>query len=196
MTGFVTSGGDTSGLPFQPVEAHTDTLVAMSDETRPPGSVQVKILTVSDGVIEGTREDRSGAVLADRVEAEDWTLVARTACADGVNEVANALKDLASGFHGLIITTGGTGFGPRDLTPEGTSAVIDREAPGLAEAMRLTNPLGRLSRGIAGTISTTLIVNTPGSSAGCIECLEAVVDVVPHAVRLLNDNTDPHPSAG
>ena len=128
MTGFVTSGGDTSGLPFQPVEAHTDTLVAMSDETRPPGSVQVKILTVSDGVIEGTREDRSGAVLADRVEAEDWTLVARTACADGVNEVANALKDLASGFHGLIITTGGTGFGPRDLTPEGTSAVIDREA--------------------------------------------------------------------
>ena len=178
------------------MEAHTDTLIAMSDGTRPRGSVQIKILTVSDGVIEGTREDRSGAVLADRVEAEDWTLVARTACADGVNEVANALKDLASGFHGLIITTGGTGFGPRDLTPEGTSAVIDREAPGLAEAMRLTNPLGRLSRGIAGTIATTLIVNTPGSSAGCIECLEAVIDVVPHAVRLLNDNTDPHPSAG
>ncbi len=168
----------------------------MSDEARSAGSMNVKVLTVSDGVIHGTREDRSGAALAERVEAEGWVLSARSVCADGVDEVADALRGMAEGFHGLVVTTGGTGFGPRDLTPEGTRAVIDREAPGLAEAMRLVNPLGRLSRGIAGTIGTTLIVNTPGSSAGCIECLEAVIDVVPHAVRLLVDNADPHPSAG
>jgi len=101
---------------------------------------------------------------------------------------------LAIGFHGLVVTTGGTGFGPRDQTPEGTLAVLDRQAPGLAEAMRLANPLGRLSRGVAGTCGTALVLNTPGSSKGCVECLEAVVDVVPHAVRLLVDNADPHPS--
>jgi|TARA_B100001079_G_scaffold74322_2_gene63960 molybdenum cofactor synthesis domain-containing protein len=158
--------------------------------------MQVKVLTVSDGVVHGIREDRSGAALAGRVRDEGWVLAGQAVCADGVDEVAGALRALADGFHGLVVTTGGTGFGPRDLTPEGTRAVIDREAPGLAEAMRLVNPLGRLSRGIAGTIGTTLIVNTPGSSVGCIECLEAVVDVVPHAVRLLVDNADPHPFAG
>ena len=158
--------------------------------------MQVKVLTVSDGVVHGIREDRSGAALAGRVRDEGWVLAGQAVCADGVDEVAGALRALADGFHGLVVTTGGTGFGPRDLTPEGTRAVIDREAPGLAEAMRLVNPLGRLSRGIAGTIGTTLIVNTPGSSVGCIECLEAVVDVVPHAVRLLVDNADSHPFAG
>ena len=156
--------------------------------------MNVKVLTVSDGVVHGTREDRSGAALADRVAAEGWVLAGRAVCADGVDEVAEALRSLADGFHGLIVTTGGTGFGPRDLTPEGTRSVLDREAPGLAEAMRLVNPLGRLSRGVAGTLGTTLVLNTPGSSAGCVECLEAVVDVVPHAVRLLVDNADPHPS--
>ena len=114
-------------------------------------------------------------------------------CADGVESVASTISRLAEGFHGVIVTTGGTGFGPRDLTPEGTRVVLDREAPGLAEAMRLANPLGRLSRGVAGTIGTTLVLNTPGSRRGCVECLEAVVDVVPHAVRLLVDNADPHP---
>jgi molybdopterin biosynthesis enzyme MoaB len=83
------------------------------------------------------------------------------------------------------VTTGGTGFGPRDLTPEGTRAVLDREAPGLAEAMRLVNPLGRLSRAAAGTIGTALVLNTPGSSKGAVECLDAVLDVVPHVLDLL-----------
>ena len=114
--------------------------------------------------------------------------------ADGVDAVAGAIRALVDGFHGLVVTTGGTGFGPRDHTPEGTLAVLERQAPGLAEAMRLVNPLGRLSRGVAGTSGTSLILNTPGSSKGCVECLGAVMDVVAHAVRLLVDNADPHPS--
>ena len=166
----------------------------MEDDTA--HHLDAKVLTVSDGVVHGTREDRSGAALEERMLAEGWQVVERSVCADGVDEVASALAGLADGFHGLVVTTGGTGFGPRDRTPEGTRAVLDREAPGLAEAMRLVNPLGRLSRGVAGTIGTALVLNTPGSSKGCVECLEAVVDVVPHAVRLLVDNADPHPHGG
>ncbi|HEY2997123.1 MAG TPA: molybdopterin-binding protein, partial [Acidimicrobiales bacterium] len=99
--------------------------------------------------------------------------------------VAAALRELAAGFAGLVVTTGGTGFGPRDLTPEGTLAVLDRQAPGLAEAMRQVSPLGRLSRAVAGTVGTALVLNTPGSSTGAVECLDAVIDVVPHALDLL-----------
>lgn len=154
----------------------------------------VKVLTVSDGVVHGVREDRSGAALVALCNAQGWHVADTAVTADGIDEVAGALQRLADGFHGLIVTTGGTGFGPRDLTPEGTLAVLGRQAPGLAEAMRLVNPLGRLSRGVAGTLGTALVVNTPGSARGCVECLEAVADVVPHAVRLLVDNADPHPS--
>lgn len=152
-----------------------------------------KVLTVSDGVVNGTREDKSGQALEDRLTEAGFSVVDRRAVADGEDPVAAALRDMAEGFHGLIVTTGGTGFGPRDRTPEGTKAVLDREAPGLAEAMRLVNPLGRLSRAVAGTVGTALVLNTPGSAKGCVECLDAVIDVVPHAVRLLVDNADPHP---
>ncbi|MCQ3806215.1 MAG: MogA/MoaB family molybdenum cofactor biosynthesis protein [Acidimicrobiaceae bacterium] len=155
--------------------------------------LRAKVLTVSDGVVHGTRQDRSGEALETRLNAAGWTVAQRTVTADGERPVAETLTRLAQGFHGLIVTTGGTGFGPRDQTPEGTRAVIDREAPGLAEVMRLVNPLGRLSRGVAGTLGTALILNTPGSSKGCIETVEAVLDVLPHAVRLLVDNADPHP---
>ena len=150
-------------------------------------SVQAKIVTVSDGVIAGTREDRSGDALAARLEAEGFTLVDRRQIADGVESVRDVLIELAEGFNGVIVTTGGTGFGPRDLTPEGTAEAIERPAPGLAEAMRLCNPngLGRLSRAIAGVWGTALILNTPGSTKGTVETLEAVIDVVPHAVDLL-----------
>ncbi len=154
----------------------------------------VKVLTVSDGVVHGVREDRSGAALVALCDEHGWQVAETAVTADGADEVAGALCRLAEGFHGLIVTTGGTGFGPRDLTPEGTLAVLDRQAPGLAEAMRLVNPLGRLSRGVSGTRGSALILNTPGSARGCVECLEAVADVVPHAVRLLVDNADPHPS--
>ena len=156
--------------------------------------LSVKIVTVSDGVVAGTRDDKSGQVLEDYFTDQGWHVAARALTEDGADPVAATLRELADGFHGLIVTTGGTGFGPRDRTPEGTKAVLDREAPGLAEAMRLVNPLGRLSRGVAGTLDTSLIVNTPGSSKGCIETIGAVIDVLPHAVTLLVDNYDPHPS--
>ena len=142
------------------------------------------MLTVSDGVVEGTREDRSGEALYDTLVGAGFDVVAREVVADGVESVRDVLARLADGFAGLIVTTGGTGFGPRDLTPEGTRAVLEREAPGLAEAMRLVNPLGRLSRGVAGTVGTALVLNTPGSPKGAVECLEAVLDVVPHALSL------------
>lgn len=146
---------------------------------------RAKVLTASDGVIEGTRQDRSGDALVEHLSANGFEVVDRVAVADGVDSVATALRELADGFVGLIVTTGGTGFGPRDLTPEGTAAVIERPAPGLAEAMRLVSPLGRLSRQTAGTIGETLVVNVPGSTTGSIECLDAILDVVPHALALL-----------
>ena len=115
---------------------------------------EAKVLTVSDGVVEGTRDDRSGDALVAHLGSHGFEVVERRVVADGIESVARALRDLGDGFAGLVVTTGGTGFGPRDLTPEGTRAVLDREAPGLAEAMRLVNPLGRLSRQRAGTIGT------------------------------------------
>jgi molybdopterin adenylyltransferase len=148
-----------------------------------------KVLTVSDGVVAGTRDDRSGAALAERLTAAGWQVVDHRVVADGVETVREALLEMASGFNGLIATTGGTGFGPRDHTPEGTRAAIDREAPGLAEAMRQVNPLGRLSRGVAGTIRQALVVNGPGSTAGAVETLDAVLDVLPHVVALLAGQT-------
>jgi molybdenum cofactor synthesis domain-containing protein len=149
-------------------------------------ALQAKVITVSDGVAEGTREDRSGAALADRLGSSGFEVVARAVSADGIEAVAAALRAACDGFAGLVVTTGGTGFGPRDLTPEGTRAVLEREAPGLAEAMRLVSPLGRLSRATAGTVGECLVLNTPGSTTGCLECLEAVLDVVPHALELLS----------
>jgi molybdenum cofactor synthesis domain-containing protein len=146
---------------------------------------QAKVLTVSDGVIGGTREDKSGQALVDALAKAGFEVVDRAVVADGVASVAGALSRLAGSFAGVVVTTGGTGFGPRDHTPEGTREVIERDAPGLAEAMRLVNPLGRLSRGLAGIKGRSIILNTPGSPAGAVECLEAVIDVLPHALALL-----------
>lgn len=150
-----------------------------------------KVCTVSDGVVAGVREDRSGAAVAERLEADGYRVVERRVVPDGVESVATVIAELADGFTGLIVTTGGTGFGPRDLTPEGTSQVLDRVAPGLAEAMRLASPLGRLSRATAGTLAQALVLNVPGSTAGAVECLEAVLDVIPHALALLRGES-PH----
>lgn len=146
--------------------------------------LQAKVLTVSDGVIAKVREDRSGAALVERLGAAGWEVVERRVVADGETSVAEALRALVAGFAGLVVTTGGTGFGPRDLTPEGTLAVLERQAPGLAEAMRLASPAGRLSRQVAGVAGAAVVLNLPGSPTGAVECLEAVLDVLPHAVGL------------
>lgn len=151
-----------------------------------------KILTVSDGVIAGTREDKSGVALQEALEKAGFEVVERRVTSDGTDEVAAALRELTAGFTGVVVTTGGTGFAPRDLTPEGTRAVLDREAPGLAEAMRLVSPLGRLSRGIAGTVGRAIVLNTPGSPKGAVECFEAVADILPHALALLAEEPTTH----
>ena len=154
--------------------------------------LRAKVLTVSDGVVAGTREDRSGEVLEERLRAEGWDVVERRVVADGTHNVADALTSLTEGFTGLVVTTGGTGFAPRDETPEGTIVVLDRQAPGLAEAMRLASPLGRLSRAVAGTRGRSIILNTPGSPKGTVETLEAVLDVLPHALELLAGEHSEH----
>lgn len=152
-----------------------------------------KVLIVSDSVVSGDRQDTAGPLLAARLETAGYNVVEQRATADGVASVAGALRELIDGFAGLVVTSGGTGFSPRDQTPEGTLEVIEREAPGLGEAMRLVNPLGRLSRSRAGIAGRSLILNCPGSPKGAVECLEAVLDVLPHALDLLADEQSPHP---
>jgi molybdenum cofactor synthesis domain-containing protein len=152
--------------------------------------MQAKVLTVSDGVADGTRDDTSGRALVERLTAEGYEVVEHRVSADGVDEVAGALRDLTDGFAGLVVTTGGTGFGPRDLTPEGTRAAIEREAPGIAEAIRRVSDdggrgFGMLSRAVAGTRGQALICNLPGSSSGALEGLDVLVPIAPHALDLL-----------
>ncbi len=150
-----------------------------------------RIVVVSDGAFAGTRDDKAGPRLVGRLRQAGFSVEGPTVVADGVESVAGALRMATGDFTGLVVTTGGTGFGPRDLTPEGTREVLDREAPGLAEAMRLVNPLGRLSRAMAGVAGTALVLNLPGSPNGAVECLDAVLDVVPHALALLRGD-HPH----
>ena len=158
-----------------------------------PPQMLAKILTVSDGVIAGTRENRSGRALDEFLSGQGFSVVESRVSPDGTEPVAKALMEMANSFAGVIVTTGGTGFSRRDLTPEATRSVIEREAPGFAEYMRAANRLGMLSRGVAGCIGGALILNTPGSPNGCVEMLSAVIDLVPHAVALLSDPAAVHP---
>jgi molybdopterin adenylyltransferase len=155
-------------------------------------SLLAKVLTVSDGVAHGTRDDASGRALVELLTDAGFEVVDHGVTEDGADAVAAALRAMTDGFAGLVVTTGGTGFAPRDQTPEGTRQVISREAPGLAEAMRLVSPYGRLSRGIAGIAGAAIICNTPGSPKGCVEQLAAVIDVLPHALRLLAEAPTSH----
>jgi molybdenum cofactor synthesis domain-containing protein len=149
-----------------------------------------KVLTVSDGVAEGTREDSSGGALAERLGAAGYDVIDHRVCADGTETVAAALREMTDGFAGLVLTTGGTGFGPRDLTPEGTRAVIEREAPGIAEAIRRASDgdgrgFGMLSRGVAGSRGQALICNLPGSASGAVEGFDVLAPIAAHALDLL-----------
>ncbi|MEN8235225.1 MAG: MogA/MoaB family molybdenum cofactor biosynthesis protein [Actinomycetota bacterium] len=153
------------------------------------------VVTVSDRVSAGTAEDRSGPAAAALLETAGFRVVECNVIPDGVETVAEALAELA-GVVDLIVTTGGTGLTPRDLTPEGTKAVLEREAPGLAEAMRAAtfgkNPHGMLSRGVAGTIGNTLIVNLPGSVRGVEESLSVVLPALQHGLELLVNGSSDH----
>jgi molybdenum cofactor synthesis domain-containing protein len=152
--------------------------------------MQAKVLTVSDGVAEGSRDDKSGRALAVRLTDAGYDVVDHRVCADGVDTVSATLRELTDGFAGLVVTTGGTGFGPRDLTPEGTRAVIEREAPGIAEAIRRASDgdgrgFGMLSRGVAGSRGAALICNLPGSSNGAVEGFDVLAPIAAHALDLL-----------
>ncbi|MEB2335026.1 MAG: molybdopterin adenylyltransferase [Anaerolineaceae bacterium] len=154
---------------------------------------RVGILTVSDRAARGEREDLSGPALANRVEREGWRVVMKRIVPDDETIICEALSAWADADEcDLILTTGGSGFAPRDITPEATRAIIQREAPGLAEAMRATSlkttPHAMLSRGVAGIRRRTLIVNMPGSPKGAVENLDAVIAAVPHAVQLLQED--------
>jgi molybdenum cofactor synthesis domain-containing protein len=151
---------------------------------------RAKVLTVSDGVAAGTRDDKSGRALVERLQAEGYEVVEHRVAPDGVDAVASALRAMCAGFSGLVVTTGGTGFGPRDLTPEGTRAVIEREAPGVAEAIRRASDaggrgFGMLSRAVAGTRGACLVCNLPGSASGAVEGLDTLLPAAAHALDLL-----------
>ena len=155
------------------------------------------VLTVSDGVTHGTRVDASGEEAAALLAAAGFEVSTREVVADERVEIEAALTRLAKG-HALVVTTGGTGFGPRDVTPEATKAVLEREATGLAELMRTAGiahtPMAALSRATAGTIGEALVVNLPGSPSGVRESLDALLPVLPHAVGLLGGATGEHPT--
>jgi len=153
-------------------------------------SAQAKVLTVSDGVADGSRDDKSGRAVVERLTAAGYEVVSHRVTSDGTQSVADALVDLCDGFAGLVVTTGGTGFGPRDLTPEGTRRAIEREAPGIAEAIRRASDgdgrgFGMLSRGVCGTRGQALICNLPGSTGGAVEGLDVLLPVAAHALDLL-----------
>jgi len=152
--------------------------------------MRVAILTVSDSVSRGQREDVSGPAVRERCEFIGWEVIATDVVPDDLSEIQARLATLAdSGQAEVIFTTGGTGLGPRDVTPEATSAVCSRLIPGLAELMRQSgarvNPRALLSRGVVGVRGQTIIVNLPGSPRGAIESFDAVNVLLDHALEVL-----------
>lgn len=161
--------------------------------------MRIGILTISDRSSRGERADVSGPALAQAVTAQGWHVIRQSIVPDDILQVKESLATWSdTGEMDVILTTGGTGFSPRDLTPEATQAVIDRSAPGIAEAMRAASlpitPHAMLSRGTAGIRGRTLIINLPGSPKAALENLAVVSPVLPHAVQLLQE--DPQAEAG
>jgi len=153
------------------------------------------VLTISDSVTAGTRTDRSGPAVRERLEQLGWKVSVVEVVPDEAAAISARLAALADGGQvSAIFTTGGTGLAARDVTPEATRAVIDREIPGLPELMRSrgreSTPLAVLSRAVAGTRGRVLMVNLPGSPRGAVESLDAIVEVVPHVLELLRGHTD------
>lgn len=158
-------------------------------------TLRVGVLTVSDKGSIGERADTAGPAVADLIETLDAKVVERAIIADERAQISVVLRDWADRAHlDLILTAGGTGLAPRDVTPEATLDVADREARGIAEAMRLvgrqSTPLASLSRGVAALRGPTLIVNLPGSHKGATESLTAILDILPHATRMLIGNSE------
>lgn len=161
--------------------------------------IRFGILTLSDRSARGERADASGPALADLIRAESWSVAEQAILPDDESAIRSKLMEWAdSGRFDVILTTGGTGFALRDVTPEATRAVIQRDAPGLAETMRAESlkktPHAMLSRAVAGIRGQTLIVNLPGSPKGAMENLQIVLTVLPHAVQLMTD--DPNSERG
>ncbi len=157
--------------------------------------IQVVIVTVSDSAVAGSRADRSGPALRERVEALGWTVHAQELVADQRSQITALLRRYTDTPQTLVIlTTGGTGVALRDVTPEGTRDVIEREVPGLAELMRSegrkSTPFAVLSRAVAGIRGRSLIVNLPGSPKGAVESLDSIAKLIPHVVDLLEGRTN------
>ena len=156
--------------------------------------MRAAVLTVSDGVAAGEREDASGDLLDELLRADGYEVVRRVV-PDEREDIWAAVSDLAAEAR-LVLTTGGTGVAPRDVTPEATLGAIEREVPGVAEAIRADafakTPHALLSRGVAGTIGATLVVNLPGSTGGCRDGFAVLVPVLEHALRLLADEATAH----
>ena len=158
-------------------------------------SVRISILTVSDRSARGVRADASGPAIRDLVITQKWEIIRMDVVPDDLGKIQQTLETWAdTGDQDVILTTGGTGFAPRDITPEATLSVVDRLAPGITEAMRNASlnitKHAMLSRGIAGIRGVTLIVNLPGSPKAAVENLEVVLPVIPHAVHLLRGDPD------